>query len=88
MTVANTRTVLERLYDAYPDSDLLPIDPSELPGSYSDWRRFVNSMVGDTLFQFLCRELADPFDRLDDAERVARCNRAINDLIAVRDAFA
>lgn len=71
------------IYEAYPDHDLLPIDPphaGETIGDFSD--RAENA--ADTLFLFLCRE-AD--DEIDAREYLARLDRAIGDIQSVRDAF-
>ena len=71
------------IYAAYPDQDLLPIDPPQ-PGETI--RAFASraEAAGDTLFLFLCRE-AD--DEIDTDEYVARLDRALRDIASVRDAF-
>ncbi|MCK4661002.1 MAG: hypothetical protein KAV82_15885 [Phycisphaerae bacterium] len=68
------------LYEAYPDNDLLPIEPphpGELIGAFA--RRA--EQAGDTLFLFLCRE-AD--DEIDAEEYLSRLDRALRDIDAVR----
>ena len=75
-----SQTVPQILYGAYPDQDLLPIEPphpGELIGAFS--RRA--EQAGDTLFLFLCRE-AD--DELDAEEYLLRLDRAQRDIDAVR----
>lgn len=67
------KTVAEILYESYPDSDLLPIDPPR-PGETIDEFADRAEHAGDTLFLFLCRDLA-------------RLTRAIGDIEAVRDAL-
>jgi hypothetical protein len=72
------------IYQAYPDQDLLPIDPPERGETI---RAFADGALdaGDTLFLFLCREAGD--DCNDAAEYVRRLDRAINDIEHVRAAF-
>jgi hypothetical protein len=73
------------IYQAYPDQDLLPIDP---PRRGETIRAFADRAqdAGDTLFLFLCREAGD--DCNDAAEYVRRLDRAISDIEHVRAAFA
>ena len=80
---ARSETVPQMLYGAYPDHDLLPIDPPE-PGETIGAFKLRADDAGDTLFLFLCRE-AD--DEMDVEEYVARLDRAMRDIAAVRDAF-
>lgn len=72
------------IYDAYPDQDLLPIEPPK-PGETIGVFKLRAEDAGDTLFLFLCRE-AD--DEIDADEYVARLNRASRDIEAVRAAFS
>ena len=68
------------LYEAYPDNDLLPIEPphpGELIGAFA--RRA--EQAGDTLFLFLCREAND---EIDAEEYLSRLDRALRDIDAVR----
>ena len=71
------------LYAAYPDQDLLPIEPPQ-PGETIGEFKLRAEDAGDTLFLFLCRE-AD--DEIDADEYVARLDRAMRDIACVRDAF-
>lgn len=80
-----TKTVAETLYDAYPNSDLLPIDPPRPGETIGDFAVRAEH-AGDTLFLFLCREACDG-DEVDAAEYLNRLERAIGDIEAVRDAF-
>ena len=76
-------TVPQILYEAYPDHDLLPIAPPK-PGETIGAFKLRAEEAGDTLFLFLCRE-AD--DEIDADEYVARLDRAVKDILSVRDAF-
>ena len=71
------------IYAAYPDHDLLPIDPPEADESIAAFKLRAEE-AGDTLFLFLCRE-AD--DEIDAEEYLTRLDRAARDIDAVRDAF-
>ena len=71
------------LYQAYPDHDLLPIEPPK-PGETIGAFKLRAEDAGDTLFLFLCRE-AD--DEIDADEYLARLDRAMRDIADVRDAF-
>jgi hypothetical protein len=73
----------EMIYEAYPDHDLLPIEPPK-PGEKIGEFTVRAEDAGDTLFLFLCRE-AD--DEIDAHEYVTRLDRAIGDIQGVRDAF-
>ncbi len=73
----------EVIYEAYPDSDLLPIEPPRPGETISDFSVRAEQ-AGDTLFLFLCRE-AD--EEIDTPEYLARLARAIGDIEWVRDAF-
>jgi glutathione S-transferase len=71
------------LFDAYPDSDLLPLDPDQdCRDLQSLLTRVRNSNIGDTLFQFLVLEMAEGGEgTLDGAIRVTR--KARDDVDAV-----
>lgn len=71
------------LYEAYPDQDLLPIEPPQPGETIGAFARRAEH-AGDTLFLFLCRE-AD--DEIDADEYVARLDRAMRDIASVRSAF-
>jgi len=72
------------LYRAYPDVDLLPIEPPA-PGETISAFKLRAEDAGDTLFLFLCRE-AD--DDIDPQEYLDRLDRAIRDIEAVRHGLA
>jgi hypothetical protein len=72
------------LYESYPDQDLLPIE-SPKPGETIAEFKLRAEDAGDTLFLFLCRE-AD--DEIDADEYIARLDRAMRDIEAVRAAFS
>ncbi|MFH1748252.1 MAG: hypothetical protein ABIG44_14555 [Planctomycetota bacterium] len=78
-----SETAPQILYGAYPDHDLLPIEPPK-PGETVGAFKLRAEEAGDTLFLFLCRE-AD--DEIDADEYIARLDRAMRDIAAVRDAF-
>ena len=71
------------IYHNYPDQDLLPIEPPKPGEAITAFSRRAED-AGDTLFLFLCRE-AD--DEIDAEEYVNRLDRAMRDIIAVREAF-
>jgi hypothetical protein len=71
------------IYEAYPDHDLLPIEPPRAGDTIGDFAARAEG-AGDTLFLFLCRE-AD--DEIDAHEYVARLDRAIRDIQDVQQAF-
>lgn len=71
------------IYEAYPDSDLLPIEPPK-PGEAIGAFEVRARDAGDTLFLFLCREAED---EIDADEYIGRLDRAIRDIEAVRAAF-
>ena len=73
----------EAVDEAYPDSDLLPIEPPRSGETISEFSVRAEP-AGDTLFLFLCRE-AD--EEIDVPEYLARLTRAIGDIEWVRDAF-
>ena len=68
------------LYEAYPDCDLLPIEPPH-PGEPIGAFARRAEQAGDTLFLFLCRE-AD--DEIDAEEYLWRLDRALRGIDAVR----
>ena len=72
------------IYQAYPDQDLLPIEPPQRGETIRAFAARAQD-AGDTLFLFLCREAGD--DCNDAAEYVRRLDRAINDIEHVRAAF-
>jgi hypothetical protein len=71
------------IYEAYPDHDLLPIEPPRPGEMVTDFAVRAED-AGDTLFLFLCRE-AD--DEIDAHEYVARLDRAMQDIQEVQQAF-
>ena len=73
-------TVPQILYGAYPDHDLLPIEPPR-PDELVDAFARRAEQAGDTLFLFLCRE-AD--DEIDAEEYLVRLDRALRDIDAIR----
>lgn len=72
------------IYHAYPDSDLLPVEPPQTGETIATFKTQAEN-AGDTLFLFLCRE-AD--DEIDPQEYLDRLDRAINDIEHVRGAVA
>ena len=72
------------IYNAYPNCDLLPIDPPLTEETIGEFKVRAEE-AGDTLFLFLCRE-AD--DEIDVHEYVRRLDRALCDIVQVREAFA
>jgi hypothetical protein len=72
------------IYRAYPDSDLLPVEPPMAGETIGDFAVRVES-AGDTLFLFLCREANED---IDAEEYLHRLDRAQRDIEAVYDAFA
>jgi hypothetical protein len=77
-------TALE-IYNAYPGSDLLPIDPPLKNETIDAYMKRVGRdevlSCGDTLFAFILFELADASDR---AGCVYMLDRAVDDLLAVK----
>ena len=57
----NEEINLARLvYDAYPHSDLLPIDPEQDCDSLESlWQKVTTENIGDSLFQFLIVEMIE-----------------------------
>jgi hypothetical protein len=76
-------TAPQIIYEAYPDHDLLPIEPPRSGETIHEFAARAEN-AADTLFLFLCRE-AD--DEIDACEYVARLDRAVADIQCVRDAF-
>lgn len=70
------------IYEAYPDQDVLPIEPPASGETISHFT-YLAEEAGDTLFLFLCRE-AD--DEIDANVYLGRLNRAMGDIDAVRRA--
>ena len=81
----NWRAIAAQIvYRAYPDSDLLPIDPPAADESIEDFAVRAEA-AADTLFLFLCREANDD---IDVEEYLDRLDRARRDIEAVHDVFA
>jgi hypothetical protein len=76
--------VAQVIYRAYPDSDLLPVDPPMAGETIGDFALRAEG-AGDTLFLFLCREANDD---IDADEYLHRLDRALRDIEQVHDAFA
>jgi hypothetical protein len=77
------KTAPSVIYEAYPNHDLLPIEPpkpGEAIGDFTDRARD----AGNMLFLFLCCEAED---EIDADEYVARLDAAIRDIEAVRETF-
>ncbi len=72
------------IYEAYPDHDLLPVDPPQAQETIRAFGARAQE-AGDTLFLFLCREAGD--DCAGAGEYVARLDRALKDIEHVRAAF-
>jgi len=75
--------VAQVIYEAYPDHDVLPIEPPRSGETISEFAYRAEN-AGDTLFLFLCRE-AD--EEIDAHVYLARLDRAIRDITDVQDAF-
>jgi hypothetical protein len=75
------------VYDAYPDSDLLPLDPDQdCRDLQSLLEKVRSSGIGDTLFQFLVLEIVEGGEgKIDGAIRVIE--RARDDVDAVLQAL-
>lgn len=81
---------LQDLYAAYPDSDLLPLDPKNLTPEAVEAAEGRPLGLGDTLFLFLVRDLCSPAghpDHCDLDEQMARVRTARADLEAVYQAL-
>ncbi len=71
------------IYEAYPDHDLLPIEPPHAGETIGEFSARAEN-AADTLFLFLCREADDEIDVL---EYWARLDRATGDIQSIRDAL-
>lgn len=78
-----SETAAHTIYEAYPDHDLLPIEPPKPAETIGDFVARAEN-AADTLFLFLCRE-AD--DEIDTRDYVRRLDRAIADIQSVKEAF-
>ena len=78
------KTAPRVIYEAYPDQDILPIEPPQPGETIGDFEVRARD-AGDTLFLFLCREAED---EIDADEYVKRLDRAIRDIDAVRETFS
>jgi hypothetical protein len=78
-----SETAAHMIYEAYPDHDLLPIEPPHAGETIGDFSGRAEN-AADTLFLFLCRE-AD--DEIDAHEYLRRLDRAIHDIQSIRDAL-
>ena len=87
MCKAQEVNIARIVYDAYPDSDLLPLDPDrDCCDLQSLLEKVRSSDIGDTLFQFLVLEIAEGGEgTLDGAIRVIE--RARDDVDAVLQAL-
>ena len=63
--------VAQVIYRAYPDSDLLPVDPPMAGETIGDFAVRAEG-AGDTLFLFLCREANDDIDADEYLHRLDR----------------
>jgi hypothetical protein len=81
------RNLARTVYDAYPGSDLLPIDPARDCRSLKALAgRVTRDNIGDGLFRFLVVEIVEGGEgNLDGAIRVVR--RAREDVDAVLNAL-
>ena len=77
---------LRDLYEAYPDSDLLPLDPENLTLETVEFEER-RCGLGDTLFLFLARELCAPADVCDLDIQLSRVESAIGELESIRRAL-
>jgi len=87
MCKAQEVNIARILYDAYPDSDLLPLDPDrDCRDLQVLLEKVRSSSIGDTLFQFLVIEIIEGGEgTLDGAVRVIK--RARGDVDAVLQAL-
>jgi hypothetical protein len=87
MCKAQEVNIARILYDAYPDSDLLPLDPDrDCRDLQALLEKVRSSSIGDTLFQFLVIEIIEGGEgTLDGAVRVIK--RARGDVDAVLQAL-
>lgn len=77
-----SETIPHIIYEAYPDHDLLPIEPPHAGETIGEFSARAEN-AADTLFLFVCRE-AD--DEIDVHEYLARLDRAMRDIQSIRDA--
>jgi hypothetical protein len=87
MCKAQEVNIARILYDAYPDNDLLPLDPDrDCRDLEALLEKVRSSSIGDTLFQFLVVETIEGGEgTLDGAVRVIK--RARDDVDAVLQAL-
>ena len=83
MCKAQEVNIARILYDAYPDSDLLPLDPDrDCCDLQVLLEKVRSSSIGDTLFQFLVLEIVEGGEgTLDGAVRVIERARADMDAV-------
>lgn len=75
------------IYNAYPDSDLLPIDSTKHLKSLDVLRDHVNTYdIGDNLFKFIVNEIHETLDHDGMVSVLAALHRASNDLSLVIEA--
>ena len=78
-----SRTIPRIIYQTFPDSDLLPIDPPKTGETIDEFSASARTQHCDLLFQHICEEAW----AVDDArEYLALLDRAILDILSVRDA--
>ena len=86
--MTNSQLVPKAIYDSYPGSDLLAVDPPNNDETFHDYINRVGKQsireCGDTLFAFIIFELADA-DDLESA--VHMLDRALDDILTVRRAI-
>jgi len=78
------------IYQAYPHSDLLPIDPIvDCTDLDTLLKKVITEDVGDTLFKFIVMEVHDTIDNDSDetAGPIRALERAVEDIEAVIQAF-
>ena len=87
MCKAQEVNIARIVYDAYPDNDLLPLDPDrDCPDLRVLVERVRNANIGDTLFQFLVLEIVEGGEgKIDGAIHVIE--RARDDVDAVLQAL-
>lgn len=73
------------VYDAYPDSDLLAIEPPLPDEGCASYVQRIGRDFGDSLFYFILAELSE--DHLDGIDGAERLSRALDDLDSVRAAL-
>jgi len=80
MTTDWSQTAAKLIYESYPGSDLLPIEPPSPDQDIDDYE-WVAEGAADTLFLFICREASD--DGLTAEQFLKRMDTAIHDIEAV-----